>query len=59
MASGADRSEGLYLHLAGALLGDSEGFGDFAQGVSVAAVEAVTHGEDAGLTLGQRLQRGV
>ena len=59
MASGADGSERLDLHLPGALLGDAQRLGNFAQGVCLAAVEAVAHGEYAGLALGERLQRAV
>src|SRR5215213_4543440 len=54
VAAGADRPEGFDLDLPGPLLGDAELLGDLAQGEGIAAVEAVAHLDDPGLTLGQR-----
>src|SRR5919112_744885 len=54
VAAGADGSEGFDLDLPGPLLGDAELLGDLAQGEGIAAVEAVAHLDDPGLTLGQR-----
>src|SRR5918995_2757615 len=54
VAAGTDGSEGFDLDLPGPLLGDAELLGDLAQGEGIAAVEAVAHLDDPGLTLGQR-----
>src|SRR5215208_4435468 len=54
VAAGADGSQSLDLDLPGPLLGDAEFLGDLAKGEGLAAIEAVAHLDDPGLSLGKR-----